>query len=765
MKRALIGTALPMVFSVAASVAIAQEAPAGRSGGQVSVGAVGTEDVGSSKFSEYRDIRNTAVVPYFRLFSSGDWGEANLLGYNVRQDDQRFNGWLRTSAVDLTFDYNQIPHNMGNEGHTILSEVSPGVWRASDTLQRSLGGTVDATPAAGRTVPFYDTLLGPTFASAGLVDISSTRKRGTVALELGKKLPFDLTLTYMRELKSGYRGDEGGGVYSAINSVIEVPSPLNEITQDFGVRAARNFKQGNVHASFTRNLYNNRAETLTVDNPFQGSDAAYVATPAPARGGGTAARWILAPDNEASMGNVGFMFKFARQTRVTGDLSLARWTQNAPFYPYTINSAIRTPGGARADDVSALPQRSLNGKIDTTTVNLTFSSRPVENLALRAQFRRYDLANKTDRFVITGDVGGSPDRSWSVVTPSADAPFGHATANVYDTTSTRFTASASYDFGPLTLEAQGRTAELERTSREATSGTDRGVAVTALVHASDWLGFRGTYDRARRTAEGHTYYGFQSDEAERRTERIGVDVELTPHEKLEMTFGYFRRDVEYPDRPDRMAMSQGQPVAGAQPIPGTPSGLLFAKYDSFTTELTFIPSARAELSAYYTYEKDRTTNQFATTTGVNLNNLLNYAGRDETNTFGVNGAFQLKPDVWKLSVNAMRQKVDGLMDITAREAGSFYNPGRTTLIPAGQGGAQDIVDWDDTLLTTVAAQLDYAAAAAWTLSAGYVYEKYDFKDAFTSGDLLMPQAMLIFLKPDRGAYDASVFYARVSYQF
>ena len=120
----------------------------------------------------------------------------------------------------------------------------------SDTLQQSLGTTVNATPTAGRTVTFYDALLGPTFASAGSVDISSTRKRGTAKLDLGKKLPFDLTFTYMRELKSGYRGEEGGGVYSAVSSVVEVPGPLNEITQDFGVRAAYNFEKGNIHGAF-----------------------------------------------------------------------------------------------------------------------------------------------------------------------------------------------------------------------------------------------------------------------------------------------------------------------------------------------------------------------------------------------------------------------------------------------------------------------------------------------------------------------------------
>ena len=766
MKRALrVATLLAGGLLVAAPPAPAQEAPEEGSGGELTVGVLGVEDVSSSKFTEYRDLPEGVFVPSFHLFSRKGELDFALYGRNVRQHDQRYSGWLDTSAFGLSFAYDQTPHDMGNDGRTILTELSEGVWGMSDTIQSALGGAVDATPTAGRTVAFYDALLAPSFASAGRVDVSSARKRGTVAVDLGKKLPFDLTLSYARELKTGYRGEAGGGVYSAVSSVVEVPDPLNDLTQEFGVRAAYNFERGNVHAAFVRSVYDNRAETLTVDNPFQGVDAPYVSTPAPAKGGGSQARWINAPDNEAGTGSFGFLLKLPRQTRIGGDVSLGRWTQNAPFYPYTVNSAVLTPSGARADSVSALPQASLDGKINTTTISLTASSRPLENLSLRAQFRSYDLTNKTDRFVVAGDVGGSPDRSWSAVTASADAPYGHATANVYDTRTTRFTASASYDIADLTVEGQIRTARLERTSREAEEGKDDGFAVSALYHLEDWLGVRGTYDQAKRTAEGHTVYGFQADEAERETKRAGFDVELTPLSQLALTVAYFRRHVEYTDRPNRIALSSGVPVAGAQPIPDTPSGLLEANYDSFTGEVSFTPSDRVEISAYYTYEEDATTNQWATTTGVNLNSLLNYSGRDRTDTFGINGVFRLRPEVWTLTVSALRQKVDGLMDITAREAGSFYTPGRTTLVSAGAGGAQDIVDWDDTELTTVTAQVDYAAAKDWTLSAGFLYEKYDFRDAYTAGDLLMPQSVLLFLKSDDGAYDGSVLYAKVNYRF
>jgi hypothetical protein len=746
---------LAMGLLVASSFAAAQDAPASTSGGQVTIGALGVNNITSSKFTEYRDVPKGMSIPYANLFSKTTSLDFYLDAHNVRQTDQRYTGWFKTSAFGLSFDYNQTPHNMGNNGRTILSELSEGVWGMSEALRLYHQNTIVATPTSGRTVLFYDALLGPTFAAASSIDISGVRKRGTAELDLGGKLPIDLTFTYMRELKTGYRGAGGGGVYSTLSSVIDVPEPLNEITQDIGVRAAYNFKAGNVYAGFMRNLYNNRAETLTIDNPFQAFDAPYASSV----GGASRARWTNAPDNEASTGHAGFLLKFAKQTRLGGRVALATWTQNAAFHPYTINSALLTSTGARADSLSTLQQPSFDGKINTTTLNLTFTSRPVTGLGLRAQFRSYDLTNKTNRFIITGDAGGTPDRTWSVVTPSADAPYGHATANVYDTKTTRFNAAASYDIGALTLEGQVRTAKLERTSREAETGKDNGFAFTALFHANEWLGVRGTYDQAKRTAEGHTVYGFQMDEAERETTRTGIDIEVTPISSVEVSFAYFRRDVQYTNRPNRVQVTGGVPVAGAQPIPGTPSGLLEAKYDSYTGEIHVTPNERVELGAYYTYEKDATTNQWSTTTGANLNNLLNYAGTDETNTFGVNAAVQLVPEKWTFSFNAMRQKVDGLMDVTANPTGAF-STARATV-----GGPQDITDWDDTKLTTIAAQLDYAMAKAWTLSAGYMYEKYDFADAFTSGDLLMPQSILIFMKANDRAYDANVVYAKLNYRF
>ena len=171
------------------------------------------------------------------------------------------------------------------------------------------------------------------------------------------------------------------------------------------------------------------------------------------------------------------------------------------------------------------------------------------------------------------------------------------------------------------------------------------------------------------------------------------------------------------------------------------------------------------LAAFYTYEKAIQTNQWVTLTSGALNNRLTYVPSDKGNTFGINGVFQVVPDKWTLTLFVQQQKVDGLWDITAREAGSFYTPGRTTLIPAGQGGAADVTDWDDTKQTTAVADIGYAFAKAWTFRAGYAFDKYTAADAFADGTTTFPQAVLFFLKANNGDYTAHMCYTRLSYRF
>ncbi|MBP1607414.1 MAG: hypothetical protein H6Q08_2788 [Acidobacteria bacterium] len=769
MKRThIIGVALACGWLSTSIPVFAQEAPAPAPAvdtnwftGTASFLLLGRDDVSSSKFEEYRTVPKGVSMPLFSVQGSQNGMDFGLFAQKVSLDDQRYFGYANVGWLGVKFDYNQIPHSMGNDGQVIHAETGEGVWNMSATLRKSLGDAVDAVlPATARTYPFYANLLAPTIASAGSVDVSDLRKRGDVGFDL----PFGLAVTYMREVKTGYRGASGGDILGTVTSAVDVAEPLNELTQDFGIRWASNFKIGNAYASFNRNVYNDRVDSLIIDNPFRATDLAYTSTAVP--GGPAQARFSTSPDNEANRFALGGQIKLARQTRIGADLAFQTMTQDAAFLPFTINSAIFTPAGIQATNPSLLPAQSLDGQIDTTTFNVSFVSRPINPLWIRMRYRSYDLENKTTPISWTGgSTSGSPDRSWGAESATEGAPYGYATANLYDNSNQRFDAQVGFDIGALTLEGAYRYASLERTWREATSGDENGYSIAAVFHAMDWLGFRGMFGQLKRTADGETLYGFQADEAERETTRAGLELELTPFNALGFTFSYAHWNHDYPNRPDRIAVSGGVPVPGAQPIPGTPSGLLEASYDTYTVEVDYTPSERTEVGGYYTYEKNESTNQFSTTTGVNLNNLLNYAGSDRGDTFGAYAMFQFVPDKWKFSLRLSRQEVDGLMDVTAREAGTFYTPGRTTVIPPGTGGAQDITDFDDTELTTFITDLAYTFAKAWTWSVGYAYEKYDHADAFSDGTTMFPQSVLFFMKADDGPYEANIGYTRLIYRF
>src|SRR6185436_5179692 len=98
----------------------------------------------------------------------------------------------------------------------------------------------------------------------------------------------------------------------------------------------------------------------------------------------------LPPDNEAFTGTAAATFKVGKRSRAGADVALGRWSQDSTnFIAYTTNTAITSP--FNASDPSQLPAPRLDGKIDTTSFNAFFNSRPIDRVSFNLRFRHYDV--------------------------------------------------------------------------------------------------------------------------------------------------------------------------------------------------------------------------------------------------------------------------------------------------------------------------------------------------------------------------------------
>lgn len=693
--------------------------------GKTSLLLLGRGDVASSRFEEYREYPKGVSMPTFDLAGSHNGKSYALFSEGISQRDQRYRGFLNVGWATASVDYNQIMHNIGFQGQTIVSETAPGVYSMSKTLRTSLQNTYDTTPSALRIYPWLLDLYLPTLSSQNFVDVTLQRNRGTYAFDMGKGHPVGLTMTYFRETRVGAK--DTTPIYVS-SQTIELPTPTDFLTQDFALNGALDKKWGNVHAAYSYNWFNDKLTILTVDNPLRDSDAPYVNS----IGGPAQGVTVLPPDNSASTYSGGTLLKFAKQTRVMADVALSQWKQNANLQPYTLNTAILLPSGANASALSSRPFTSLNGQIDTTTINLGVTSRPLDPLYVNLKYRDYDFNNKTPRLIQPGYVGW--DRAWTAG-PNETDPFGYETK--------RFDGIAGYELSKsVAVELAYRNLIDDRTLRQAERTTENGVAVTAIVHGSNWSLLRATYDKASRTASGieagvkDLYF----DQANRDSDKVGFDLEVSPTDALTVVGSYYYRKDNYQN-----------PTFGYQS----------AKYNMFSGEVDLAANSHASLNFYYTYEVNQDGHKGYQTIS-NVQEWYTSMADDKTNSVGGSVTFHIVPDRWTLLVDGNYQKVNGLM----RFAGSPAIQNTR----AGNGGIKDIPNHDDTTYSTIRSELAYALAKSWNWTFGGFYRDYKYDDASSTSTLPFPQsnfpmAGLFTLSPNNGSYHVVVGYTSMTYRF
>ena len=348
----------------------------------------------------------------------------------------------------------------------------------------------------------------------------------------------------------------------------------------------------------------------------------------------------------------------------------------------------------------------------------------------------------------------------------------------YSYKSDRFDATLGYRFGNLALEGGFKHTRMERTFRETENTKENGVSVSASLHTSDWLIFRGSYEKAKRDfehleidrSEHASFAGAASvtnllavspttlqtngqplcapgtvcnlryDQAKKDSERIGAHVALSPNDKVTVSAGYLRTNDDYKE---------------------SAFGLLSAKFDSLSVDVDFTANENANLYAYYTYEKLADFQVGRQSGGTPSNNPIdNWTSTvdDKTNSVGAGANFVLVPDKWFLNLSGQFQKVDGNNAL-------FSAPGSApSLARVGIGGVQSIPLYDDMKIATVSAEAKYQFSTDWAVSLGGWFEDYEFKDVATNG-LTNYLPASFFLAANDGDYTAKVGYVRFTYRF
>lgn len=254
--------------------------------------------------------------------------------------------------------------------------VTPFRGSGSDTLSLPNswirgGGTSQMTDLANSAIPVP---IGLDWTNLGLgVDVDMVRN-------------WNFSVEYVRREQEGVRRSAASFLFNGL----EYAAPVDYASDNLTVGIDFSGASWEAGFKYYGSLFSNGNESLTWANPYlaiNGDDQGRNAQP---------------PDNESHQFALSAAVRLPGRTVLSGQASVGTLEQDERLLPYTINPSLVT---------APLPTTSVNGKVDTSNLNLRAVTSPLRRLSLSAEFRYNDFDNQTPvnnfNYVIT-DVEVSP---------------------------------------------------------------------------------------------------------------------------------------------------------------------------------------------------------------------------------------------------------------------------------------------------------------------------------------------------------------------
>jgi MtrB/PioB family decaheme-associated outer membrane protein len=688
------------------------------------------------KFEEYRDMSAGPMLQQLQLkFFTPDGGyTGEILGSKWGREDQEFSLRAgRTGLWQFQFDWDQLPHLFSTTSRTLLHEVSRGVWVA---------------PVIGSLSDFNGQAT-----SRELHDVSVRWDTARLRFTLTPTPDLELNAQYTRIRKEGDR-PFGMSFGSPGNNFLELLEPIEQTVHDFRLGGTLAREKWQLQFGYTLSVFRNDLSSVRFDNPcFQAPVGGSVAFGCSAGESPTATSNVvpktgqssLPPDNMAHTFNIAGSVSLPRRTRIAGSLTYSLALQNADFLPHTINPSIA------ANPDLALPQKSLNGNVQTFNLNVQVTSRPLPlPLTLSAKYRMYDLQDNSDQISFPGSIDSDRPAAGIVV------PAGVTVAKRLSFTHHNADVDARYQIvQPVATTVGFGWERWNRGSEREVRESDEYFAKAAIdATPFDWLLARLTYkpsfrrdaDYSRTVNASNGFLFRKVDEAERDRQRVDLLLQFTPLDTLWVTPMASYRYDDYL----RSAF-----------------GLLWETSWSAGIDFGWSPFERLSFSAGYVHEvddrdlKNRGTS-FNLSSSVNADWTTNM--KDTVDTFHVEGKAALIPDRLDWTFGANYSTSSGTRETRLSSA---TLPGPPLAVP---GLLPKRMPAADDLLVMFTTALRYHFSQSWTASLFYTFEQFRKNDWRTDGlTPFIPQLAgttgSIWLGNDARNYDAHIAGVTLAYIF
>ncbi|MEW6206922.1 MAG: MtrB/PioB family decaheme-associated outer membrane protein [Acidobacteriota bacterium] len=715
-----------------------------------------------SKFEATRRVKEGFLFRRFRISSNPEdspWF-FRLVGRNPSEKDQHyFLDMGKYERFRTTIEWNGSPYVYSNGSRSLFTASGPGVYTIPDAVQNSLQNTLDVNlPAAVQAL----------LADAPLATLRVQRETLRINQKFNVTDKWSVRFRLLDEKRYGSR-PLGNGSYERVGTpfgdtfralAVELPEPVDYRSDQFTLGTSYVEKKWAINFDYTYSQFRNRIDTLLFDNPFRVTDA----QANPPSGGVGRLRYArglydLAPNNSSHSFLISGFVDLPFNSRWASALGWSFWRQDDPFVPFTTNTAITAanlPAGVKPTDLAALPEPSLDGKIDTFTQDHLFTTRVTDSLRVNLHYRYYDYDNLTPVIEWPGYAAFNESfwRTFIVSLPTLPAPTPvpienepnsflkqTATSEVVWTIAKPVTWKIEYEF-----EAWNRAHRQLGRSNEHSIGTT--LSLKPIDHVSAKINYRysdrlpGFYDSGLK--EFFLLRMFDQARRIRHDADVQFQVRATPRLGISGTLGYWSDDY------DQHYLGLVKYIQG---------------YGS--VEMLYNPIDTATIYANYSREQVRSNLQSVSKTAApfNLNNRWDRQSGDVVDSFGVGVTAYTYGDRLALDCHYA-------FSLASNRVKTF-NP--FPVVPTDLLNAQ-ASDWPRVESRFHELNLDasYQLNRNWGIGARYIYEPYRLDDYSWNGLAPYPIAQLptendgkrfLLLDSRYSSYDAHVFGVYLRFTF